>query len=109
MARSRSYFPRLLSFTADKKEDNHPENLAKVEPDQPGSSGFHSMLNSVHQNVRNLMQDVLNNFNQHVKGEFIRDGEGDEAIDEKVDDMKSKSLVYPNKDPDIKGGGNSCV
>ena len=55
------------------------------------------------------MQDVLNNFNQHVKGEFIRDGEGDEAIDEKVDDMKSKSLVYPNKEEEIKSGGKMVV
>jgi len=109
MARSRSYFPRLLSFTADKKEDKHPENMAKVEPDQQGLSGFHSMLNSVHQNVRNLMQDVLNNFNQRVKGEFIQNGEGDEAIDEKVDDMKSKSLVYPNKEQEIKSGGKMVV
>ena len=108
MARSRSYFPRLLRFTGE-NIDNQQKDMAKVEADQQGSSPFHSMLDSVHQNVRNLMQGVLSNFNQHTKDEPNLNGKEDKPIKENMD-MTSRSAVDPpSKEQSIKSGGKMVV
>ena len=60
-----------------------------------GSSAFHSMFDSVHRNVQNLMQNVLDQFNDHI----IKEQKTDEKDTQKEE-------IEAHRD-DVFGDGNS--
>lgn len=60
-----------------------------------GSSAFHSMFDSVHRNVQNLMQNVLDQFNDHIIKE------------QKTNQKDSKKEEIEAHRDDVFGDGNS--
>ena len=85
MARTRSNLPSFMSFSRG-NNDSIMERKKTVEAGQEGTSPFHSMFDSVHKNVQNLMENILGKFNQHMTAE--QKPTSQETIDNKA--MKTK-------------------
>jgi len=109
MARSRSNFPSLLSLTRG-NSDKAVERKTDVEAGQEGRSPFHSMFDSVHQNVRNLMQNVLSNFNHHVAVEQNSPMNENKSVEEGTGGKASEDdASHLNKEPETRSGGKLVV
>jgi len=106
IARTRSNVPSFLSFS---RGDNEVDRKKAVEADQQGSSPFHSMFDSVHSNVQNLMQNVLGKFNQHMTEQFntnLNDHTTKEEIKVDGHDVYTESNEAGQK---LGGGGKLVV
>ena len=94
LARTRSNIPSFMHFSnSDDRSDANTKD--KQVAGNEGSSAFHSMFDSVHRNVQNLMQNVLDQFNDHIIKE--------QKTDEK--DSKKEEIEAPRDD--VFGDGNS--
>ena len=92
IARTRSHLPSFINFPGEpKKEEAKEKNV--IEANHQGTSPFSSMFDNVHQNVQNLMKNVLGRFNQHMT----------KQLNTKEDlETKEKSNV---EEPTVQGGG----
>ena len=107
MARTRSNFPSFLSFSRE-NNDSGLERKKTIEAGQDGTSPFHSMFDSVHKNVQNLMQNVLGKFNQHMRDQNPATKE-DHSTKETMEVKANGAVVEPNPEGQTINGGGKLV
>jgi len=96
ISRTRSHLPSFINFPGEIKKEEAKEKQV-VEANHQGTSPFSSMFDSVHQNVQNLMKNVLGRFNQHMTTQL--NTKEDTETKEKTD----------GEEPTVQGGGKLVV
>ena len=107
ISRTRSNLPSVMSFG---HENNVKDRKETIEAGKEGTSPFHSMFDSVHQNVQSLMQNVLDRFNQHMVTEVNKNDNGDNSKKETVEVHANSAVVGPHSEMQpIKSSGKLVV
>jgi len=96
IARTRSHLPSFINFPGETRKEEAKEKQV-VEADHQGTSPFSSMFDSVHQNVQNLMKNVLGRFNQHMTKQSSA-----------KEDLEAKEKTN-GEEPTVQGGGKLVV
>ena len=96
-----------MSFT---RGNNGNDKKETIEAGKEGTSSFHSIFDSVHQNVQGLMQNVLDKFNQHMVKEVNKNDSVDNSKKQSMDVHADGALVGPDSEAQsMKGSGRLVV
>jgi hypothetical protein len=106
ISRTRSKLPSLMSFS---QGNNDKDRKDTIEAGKEGTSPFHSMFDSVHQNVQSLMQNVLDRFNQHMVTEVNKNGNGDHSKKETMEVHANGAAVGPDSETQQMQGSGKLV
>lgn len=107
IARTRSNLPSLMSFP---RGNNGNDKKETIEAGKEGTPSFHSIFDSVHQNVQGLMQNVLDKFNQHMVKEVNNDDNVDNSKKQSMEVHADGALVGPDSEAQsMKGSGRLVV